>query len=138
MVPAIYVNTVGLRACYDEGKRCAETLFSDYARQHGLDIKMASEATFHGRVNLGNPHEATVLDIARHISDLLQTEAPFRFLPLPPDDPKRRCPDITLARHHLGWAPRMALEDGLRHTIAHFASRRRRQATREMTPHGLS
>jgi len=187
-----HVNIVGLRSCYDEGKRCAETLFSDYGAHHGLDTKiarifntygpgmsagdgrlvsnlivqglggrpltihgdgsqtrslcyvddlieglmrlMASGSTFHGPVNLGNPREATVLDIARCIGDLIGTEAPFRFLPLPADDPKRRCPDITLARRHLDWQPVIGMEDGLRRTIDDFAARRATGVGRASTP----
>ncbi len=177
-----HVNMIGLRACYDEGKRCAETLFSDYGRQYGLDVKiarifntygpgmsaddgrlvsnlitqglaghaltiygdgsqtrslcyvddlveglmrlMASGPTFHGPVNLGNPQEASILDIARCIGDLLEAGTPFRFLPLPPDDPKRRCPNIALARRHLDWEPEVGMAEGLRRTIAYFSGRR--------------
>lgn len=173
------VNMVGLRSCYDEGKRCAETLFSDYgARQHlstkiarifntygpgmsqndgrlvsnfilqalggreltiygdgsqtrsfcyvddmveGLVRLMESPASFRGPVNLGNPQEHTVLDIARLICRLVGVEASFEFLPLPADDPEQRCPDILLARRHLEWQPAIGLEAGLRKTIHYFA-----------------
>ncbi|WP_368639395.1 UDP-glucuronic acid decarboxylase family protein [Castellaniella ginsengisoli] len=175
------VNVVGLRSCYDEGKRCAETLFSDYGARHGVCTKIArifntygpgmalddgrlvsnlvvqalkghsmtlygdgsqtrslcyvddlidglvrlmeGPATFRGPVNLGNPRETTVLEVANAIREITGTSAPLVRLALPPDDPKRRCPDIVLARRHLGWRPMTGLKDGLRRTVADFAVR---------------
>ena len=173
-----HVNPVGARSCYDEGKRCAETLFFDYRRQHGLPIKvarifntygprmhpndgrvvsnfimqaladrpitvygkgrqtrsfcyvtdlvdgvarlMASDDEFTGPVNLGNPHECTVLELAEQIIFLTNSKSEIVFAPLPSDDPARRCPDITLARAMLDWRPRVALREGLERTIAYF------------------
>jgi UDP-glucuronate decarboxylase len=175
-----HVNPVGARSCYDEGKRCAETLFFDYRRQHGLPIKvarifntygprmhpndgrvvsnfivqalrgepisvygkgrqtrsfcyvsdtveallrlMASDEDFTGPVNLGNPHESTVLELAEKIISLTHSGSRIVFKPLPNDDPVRRCPDITLARAMLDWQPQVALDDGLARTIAYFDS----------------
>jgi UDP-glucuronate decarboxylase len=175
------VNIVGSRSCYDEGKRCAETLFCDYGLRHQLDIKIArifntygpgmaeddgrlvsnlilqalagrpltiygegtqtrslcyvddlieglvrlmdSPATFRGPVNLGNPQEHTILDIAQCISELVGVPATLAFMPLPADDPERRCPDILLAEHQLDWRPVTSLEDGLRATVHYFADR---------------
>jgi UDP-glucuronate decarboxylase len=172
------VNPLGPRACYDEGKRCAETLFFDYHRQHATRVKVArifntygprmhpqdgrvvsnfiiqaltgQDITLYGDgqqtrafcyvddmiegfvrlmdtgeemigpVNLGNPHEITVRALAERIVAL--TGAPSRLVaaPLPQDDPMQRCPDITLARHLLGWEPGVALDQGLTRTIAYF------------------
>jgi UDP-glucuronate decarboxylase len=172
------VNPVGERSCYDEGKRCAETLFHDYGRQYGVDIKIArlfntygpnmavrdgrvvsnlvvqaltgrpltiygdgmqtrafcyvddmvdgllrlmdSPRTFSGPVNLGNPAELSMLQIAESIQKASGRSAGLVFEPLPSDDPARRCPDITLARAVLGWQPKVTLEDGLRRTVAYF------------------
>ena len=172
------VNPIGIRSCYDEGKRCAETLFFDYYRQHALDIKvvrifntygpgmqlndgrvisnfivqalrgeditiygdgsqtrsfcfvsdlvegvvamMESPADFVGPVNLGNPGEYSIGEIAETIIRLCGVQSRLSYLPLPEDDPRQRQPDITLAREHLGWQPRIALEDGLRETIDYF------------------
>ena len=174
------VNPIGPRSCYDEGKRCAETLFFDYYRQHKLEIKVArifntygprmhpadgrvvsnfimqalkgepitlygdghqtrsfcyvddlidglvrlmeSPADFTGPVNLGNPAEFTMRELAELV--LEQTGASSRMitLPLPQDDPKQRQPDITLAKERLGWKPTVALRDGLKPTIAYFRS----------------
>ena len=175
------VNTLGPRACYDEGKRCAETLFFDYHRQHRVRIKVArifntygprmhpedgrvvsnfimqalggrpltifgegsqtrafcyvddlveglirlmetpDEVT--GPVNLGNPVELTVRDLAERIVALCGAPRELiEYRPLPQDDPARRCPDISLARSLLGWQPQVPLEDGLRRTIAYFAA----------------
>jgi len=172
------VNPIGVRSCYDEGKRCAETLFFDYRRQHKLAIKvarifntygprmrpddgrvvsnfivqalrgapitingsgqqsrsfcyvddlaegalefMASEADFTGPVNLGNPSELTMLDLARKVIELTGSRSALVFRPLPDDDPVRRCPDISLAKERLGWAPRTTLDDGLVKTITYF------------------
>ncbi|PLC48005.1 NAD-dependent dehydratase [Pollutimonas subterranea] len=173
------VNIVGIRSCYDEGKRCAETLFSDYGRCKRVQVKIArifntygpcmakgdgrvvsnfivqalngssmtvygdgsqtralcyvddmieglmrlmnSVDTFQGPVNLGSPRESTVLDIACRIRRLVGTDSPIEFEPLPSDDPVQRCPDILLARRHLGWEPKIDLDTGLRKTIAHFS-----------------
>ena len=172
------VNPLGPRACYDEGKRCAETLFFDYRRQHGLDIKvvrifntygprmrpndgrvvsnfilqalqgqditlygdgrqtrsfcyvddliraliamMASGRDTQGPINIGNPNEITIRELAETI--LRITGSPSRLVhqSLPQDDPLQRCPDITRARATLGWQPEVALESGLRRTIAYF------------------
>jgi UDP-glucuronate decarboxylase len=173
-----HVNPVGARSCYDEGKRCAETLFFDYRRQHGLPIKvarifntygprmhpndgrvvsnfivqalrgdpitvygkgrqtrsfcyvsdtvdafvrlMSTDADFTGPVNLGNPQECTVLELAELVVSLTSSRSKIVFAPLPTDDPVRRCPDIQLARAMLGWEPRVPLRDGLRATIDYF------------------
>lgn len=172
------VNPIGFRACYDEGKRCAETLFFDYYRQHRLEIKvvrifntygprmhpndgrvvsnfivqalrgepltiygdgsqtrsfcyvddliagmlemMESPADFTGPVNLGNPHECTMLELAETTLRLTGSKSKLERRPLPPDDPKQRQPDITLAKERLGWSPTVPLEDGLKETIAYF------------------
>jgi UDP-glucuronate decarboxylase len=174
------VNPIGLRSCYDEGKRCAETLFFDYRRQHRLPIKIArifntygprmhpndgrvvsnfivralrnQEITvygdgtqtrsfcyiddlvdalirlmdtpedFTGPVNLGNPAEFTILELAEMIIALAGSSSSIVHRPLPADDPKRRCPDIAKAREVLGWSPRIRLKDGLKKTIAYFES----------------
>src|SRR5687768_14426554 len=173
-----HVNPVGARSCYDEGKRCAETLFFDYRRQHGLPIKvarifntygprmhpndgrvvsnfivqalrgapitvygkgsqtrsfcyvsdliealvrlMASDVDFTGPVNLGNPHECTVLELAELIRELTGSRSQILFKPLPNDDPARRCPDITLAKAMLDWQPKVPLREGLARTIEYF------------------
>lgn len=172
------VNPIGIRACYDEGKRCAETLFFDYHRQHGLPIKvarifntygprmhpadgrvvskfivqalrgeattvygdgsqtrsfcyvddliegllklMASPDDFTGPVNLGNPEEFTIGDLAKEVSRLTGNQAGIGFAPLPADDPKQRCPDISLARDKLDWKPTIGLDAGLPRTIEYF------------------
>ncbi len=172
------VNPIGPRACYDEGKRCAETLFFDYHRQHGLRIKIARifntygprmhpddgrvvsnfivqalmgrPITLYGEgrqtrafcfvadlvdglvrlmgtldivtgpINLGNPHEITVRTLAETVIDLVGSRSSLVFRPLPADDPRQRCPDISQAREVLGWQPRVQLLDGLRQTIAYF------------------
>jgi UDP-glucuronate decarboxylase len=173
-----HVNPRGLRACYDEGKRAAETLFFDYHRQHRLEIKVArifntygprmhlndgrvvsnfivqalrnedvtlygdgsqtrsfcyvddliegiarlmqTEAEFIGPVNLGNPGEFTILELAEKVIALTGSKSRIVRKPLPSDDPRQRCPDITLARTSLGWEPKVALEEGLRRTIEYF------------------
>jgi UDP-glucuronate decarboxylase len=173
-----HVNSIGPRSCYDEGKRCAETLFFDYYRQHRLRIKVArifntygprmhlndgrvvsnfivqalrnqpitiygdgthtrsfcyvddlTEATvrfmdapddFTGPVNLGNPAEVTVRELARKIIDLTGSRSQIDYLPLPDDDPKRRQPDISLARQRLQWEPKVPLDEGLKRTIDYF------------------
>jgi UDP-glucuronate decarboxylase len=172
------VNPIGPRSCYDEGKRCAETLFFDYQRQHQLDIKvmrifntygprmspndgrvvsnfivqalrgedismygdgsqtrsfcyvddmidgfvrmMNSEAGFSGPVNMGNPGEFTMLELAEIVIRLTSSKSKLTFKPLPTDDPKQRQPDITLAKEKLGWEPKVCLEDGLKETISYF------------------
>jgi len=172
------VNPIGIRSCYDEGKRCAETLFFDYHRQHDLDIKvvrifntygprmhphdgrvvsnfivqalkgeditiygdgsqtrsfcyvddlievivrmMESERGFTGPVNIGNPVEHTMLELAEKVIALVGGRSKLVFQPLPADDPRQRQPDIRMARDKLGWEPKVALEDGLRETIGYF------------------
>lgn len=172
------VNCIGLRSCYDEGKRCAETLFFDYYRQHKLPIKVArifntygprmhpndgrvvsnfivqalkgepitiygdgsqtrsfcyvddqiealvqlmgSADDFTGPVNIGNPAEFSVRELAEKIIDLTGSRSRLTFNPLPQDDPRQRCPDIRLAKEALGWEPKVALEEGLKHTIPYF------------------
>ncbi|WP_457096681.1 UDP-glucuronic acid decarboxylase family protein [Lysobacter sp. P5_B9] len=172
------VNPVGIRACYDEGKRCAETLFFDYYRQHNLDIKvvrifntygprmhpndgrvvsnfivqalrgeditiygdgqqtrsfcyvddmiegfvrmMDTERGFTGPINVGNPCEFTMLQLAEEVLKQVGGRSKLAFKALPADDPKQRQPDITMARDKLGWEPTVQLEDGLRETIAYF------------------
>jgi UDP-glucuronate decarboxylase len=172
------VNPLGPRACYDEGKRAAETLFFDYHRQHRLQIKVArifntygprmhpndgrvvsnfivqalqgEDITLYGDglqtrafcfcddliegfirlmatgddvtgpVNLGNPHEISVRELAEHVLRLTGSASKLVFRPLPQDDPMQRCPDITLAKTTLGWEPRVPLEQGLARTIAYF------------------
>ncbi len=172
------VNPIGIRSCYDEGKRCAETLFFDYLRQHQLEIKvmrifntygprmhpqdgrvvsnfivqalqghditiygdgqqtrsfcyvddliegmvrlMNSRIDFTGPVNIGNPGEFTMLELAEKIIRLVGSHSKLVYKPLPEDDPKQRQPDIALAREELGWTPTVSLEDGLKETIAYF------------------
>jgi len=174
------VNTIGIRSCYDEGKRCAETLFFDYWRQHQLEIKvmrifntygprmhpndgrvvsnfivqalnnepitiygngsqtrsfcyvddtitgmikfMNSPAEFTGPVNIGNPTELTMLELAQCVLKLTGSKSELVFKPLPQDDPKQRQPDITLAKKVLGWEPKTALQDGIQKTINYFKS----------------
>jgi UDP-glucuronate decarboxylase len=172
------VNPIGPRACYDEGKRCAETLFFDYYRQHGLRIRvarifntygprmlandgrvvsnfivqalkgdpitiygegdqtrsfcfvsdlvegflrlMAAPDTITGPMNLGNPVESTIRELAERIIALTGSKSKLVHKPLPQDDPTRRRPDIGFARNALGWEPKVPLEDGLKETIAYF------------------
>ena len=172
------VNPIGPRSCYDEGKRCAETLFFDYYRQHDLDIKVArifntygprmhpndgrvvsnfivqalkneditiygdgsqtrsfcyvddliegfvslmnTEQGVTGPINLGNPGEFTMLELAEKVIYLTQSKSSLVFMPLPADDPKQRKPDISLAKDKLGWQPMVNLEDGLKETISYF------------------
>jgi UDP-glucuronate decarboxylase len=172
------VNPIGPRSCYDEGKRCAETLFFDYYRQHNLDIKVArifntygprmhpndgrvvsnfivqalrgeditiygdgsqtrsfcyvddlvegfirlmdTEAGFTGPVNLGNPNEFSMLELAENVLRLSGSQSKLAFRELPTDDPKQRKPDIALAREKLDWEPGVQLEDGLKETIGYF------------------
>lgn len=172
------VNPIGVRSCYDEGKRCAETLFFDYHRQHNLEIKvmrifntygprmhpndgrvvsnfivqalkgedisiygdgqqtrsfcyvddliegmlcmMDSPAEFTGPVNVGNPGEFTMLQLAEEVLRLTGSRSKLIFKPLPQDDPRQRKPDIALAQEKLDWQPRVSLEDGLKETIEYF------------------
>lgn len=172
------VNPIGIRSCYDEGKRCAETLFIDYHRQNNVKIKivrifntygpkmnpndgrvvsnfivqalkgeditifgdgtqtrsfqyvddlveamvrmMATDDSFTGPVNTGNPGEFTMLELAEKILDLTGSKSKIIFKPLPSDDPKQRKPDITLAKEKLNWEPKIQLEEGLVKTIAYF------------------
>lgn len=171
------VNPIGIRACYDEGKRTAETLFFDYHRQHGLDIRvvrifntygprmtandgrvvsnfivqalkgeditvygegtqtrsfcyvddlidgivrMMNAENFTGPVNLGNPGEFTMLELAELVLKLTGSKSKIVHQPLPADDPTQRCPVIDLAREKLGWQPTVKLEDGLKLTIDYF------------------
>lgn len=172
------VNPIGPRSCYDEGKRCAETLFFDYRRQHRLEIKvvrifntygprmhpqdgrvvsnfivqalggeditiygdgqqtrsfcyvddlvsgllamMATDDTCTGPVNLGNPGEFTMLELAERVIALVGSRSRVVHRPLPQDDPRQRRPDISLARDQLGWTPRVQLDEGLKKTIAYF------------------
>ncbi len=174
------VNPIGTRSCYDEGKRCAETLFFDYHRQHGLEIKVArifntygprmhqadgrvvsnfvvqalrgepitifgdgsqtrsfcyagdligglirlmeSEPGFTGPVNLGNPNEFTIKELAQEVLRQTGAGSEIRYLPLPADDPKQRQPDISLAQAKLDWRPEVPLTDGLKPTIAYFSA----------------
>ena len=180
------VNPIGIRACYDEGKRVAETLCFDYHRKHGIDIKVArifntygprmnaedgrvvsnfivqalrgeditiygdgsqtrsfcyvddlidgclalmdADTAFTGPVNLGNPSEFTIVELAELVARLTNTRPKLVNRPLPADDPKQRQPDISLARKVLGWAPKVPLEEGLQRTIAYFATELRREA----------
>lgn len=172
------VNPIGVRSCYDEGKRCAETLFFDYYRQHKLRIKVArifntygprmhprdgrvisnfiiqalkgeditiygdgsqtrsfcyvddmidgfiklmeSPDNFTGPVNMGNSSEIPIIELARKIIKLTKSKSDIVFKPLPHDDPKRRQPDISLAKKILNWQPTTSLEEGLKKTIAYF------------------
>jgi len=172
------VNPIGIRSCYDEGKRCAETLFFDYWRQHNLEIKvvrifntygprmhpndgrvvsnfivqalrgeditiygdgaqtrsfcyvddlieafirvMATPENFTGPVNIGNPGEFTILELAEKILKLIGGKSKIIFKALPQDDPKQRRPDITLAREALSWEPKIDLDAGLEKTISYF------------------
>ena len=172
------VNPIGIRSCYDEGKRCAETLFFDYWRQHKLRIKvvrifntygprmhpndgrvvsnfivqalrgtditiygtgqqtrsfchvddlveamvrmMATGDELTGPVNIGNPGEFTMLELAEKVLQLTGSRSKIVFEPLPADDPRQRQPEISLAREKLSWEPKVSLEDGLRETISYF------------------
>ena len=173
-----HVNPIGVRSCYDEGKRCAETLFFDYHRQHHLRIKvarifntygprmhmndnrvvsnfivqalkgasitiygdgsqtrsfcyvddlidgfirfMASEDGFIGPVNLGNPNEFSIKELAEKVIEMTGTRSKIVYHPLPADDPKQRQPDIALAQSQLAWQPTISLDQGLEKTIAYF------------------
>jgi UDP-glucuronate decarboxylase len=173
-----HVNPIGARSCYDEGKRCAETLFFDYYRQHKLRIKvarifntygprmhpndgrvvsnfivqalkgepitiygkgsqtrsfcyvndlvdalvrlMATPEHFTGPVNLGNPEEFTILELAKRVLELTGSKSELVYKPLPQDDPMQRQPDISLAERELGWKPTVPVQEGLRQTIEYF------------------
>lgn len=173
-----HVNPIGIRSCYDEGKRCAETLFFDYHRQHQLEIKvvrifntygprmhpndgrvvsnfivqalsgkditiygdgsqtrsfcyvddliegfirlMASPSDTTGPINIGNPVESTIKELAETVIAMVGGKSKLIFNPLPQDDPKQRKPDITLARNKLGWEPKVKLHDGLNNTVDYF------------------
>ena len=170
------VNPIGPRACYDEGKRCAETLFFDYYREYGVDIRVIRifntygprmavndgrvvsnfiiqalkneditiygdgsqtrsfqyvddlingmikmmKSDYIGPINIGNPDEFTILDLAKKVIDLINSKSKIIFKPLPQDDPKKRRPDITKAKKYLNWEPKVKLEDGLKNTIEYF------------------
>lgn len=178
-----HVNPMGPRSCYDEGKRCAETLFFDYYRQHDLPIRVArifntygprmhpddgrvvssfivkalknepievngdgSQTRsfcfvddmieglvtlmgigFTGPVNLGNPTETSILELAELVRELCGSNSEIQFSPLPDDDPQQRCPDISLAERHLGWVPTVGLEEGLERTVDYFDNLLRRE-----------
>jgi UDP-glucuronate decarboxylase len=172
-----HVNPIGPRSCYDEGKRCAETLFFDYQKQSGVDIRVVrifntygprmhpkdgrvvsnfimqaltgEDITLYGKgdqtrsfcyvddlvdgllgmmnqdvemgpVNLGNPVEFTINELAEMVIRLTDSKSKLVFKPLPTDDPTQRQPDITLAKKTMGWEPKVALEDGLKETISYF------------------
>ncbi|MFP9116197.1 UDP-glucuronic acid decarboxylase family protein [Flavobacterium sp. RNTU_13] len=172
------VNPIGIRSCYDEGKRCAETLFMDYHNQNQVDIKivrifntygpkmnpedgrvvsnfivqalkgeditifgdgnqtrsfqyvddlvegfirlMNTPKGFTGPVNIGNPNEFTMLELAENVLDLVGSKSKLTFMPLPQDDPKQRQPDISLAKKELDWEPKVQLREGLTKTIEYF------------------
>jgi UDP-glucuronate decarboxylase len=172
------VNPIGIRSCYDEGKRCAETLFFDYRRQHNLEIKvvrifntygprmhpndgrvvsnfivqalkgenitiygdgsqtrsfcyvddlitaiirmMSTESKFTGPVNIGNPSEFTMVELAQKVIELTGSLSTLVYQPLPSDDPRQRQPNISLARDKLNWEPKIKLEEGLIKTIEYF------------------
>lgn len=174
------VNPIGIRSCYDEGKRCAETLFMDYHRQHHIPIKiirifntygprmhaqdgrvvsnfivqalqnkditiygsgnqtrsfqyvddlieamirmMNTGNDFSGPINIGNPNEFTILQLAELVIAMTQSSSKIKFLPLPQDDPQQRKPDITLAKEKLAWQPTVELEEGIAKTISYFKS----------------
>jgi UDP-glucuronate decarboxylase len=173
-----HVNCIGPRSCYDEGKRCAETLFFDYQRQHGLQIKvirifntygprmhpndgrvvsnfivqalrgedvtifgegtqtrsfcyvddlidgmlrmMDSSDGFYGPVNIGNPGEFTMIELAERVLKITGSKSRLVKKPLPQDDPRQRQPDISLAKARLDWTPKVGLEDGLKETVRYF------------------
>lgn len=173
------VNTIGIRSCYDEGKRCAETLFFDYHRQNNVRIKVVrifntygprmhpedgrvvsnfiiqalkgqpitvygegqqtrsfcycdelvdgfvrfmdqTPDDFTGPMNLGNPGEFTILELAKMVIELTGSKSDIVYKPLPQDDPTQRKPDISLAQEKIGWDPQVSLSEGLRHTISYF------------------
>jgi UDP-glucuronate decarboxylase len=188
------VNPIGIRACYDEGKRAAETLFFDYHRQHGVQVKVArifntygprmhvndgrvvsnfivqalqglpitlygdgsqtrsfcyvddlvegllrlmdSPSDFTGPVNIGNPNEMTIRELAEMVVELCSSRSEIVYRPLPSDDPKQRKPDIRLAKKNLHWQPDVSLRDGLQKTIAYFDTilPRRPETVRRTSP----
>jgi len=186
------VNPIGIRSCYDEGKRCAETLFFDYHRQHQLEIKVArifntygprmhpndgrvvstfivqallgqpitlfgngdqtrsfcyvddlieglvrfmrSDREFVGPMNIGNPVEISVMQLAQRIIELCGSRSKLTFQPLPSDDPKQRQPNIELARKRLSWSPKWMLDDGLLPTINYFDSMLKSGSLAEQKP----
>ncbi len=171
-----HVNPIGIRSCYDEGKRCAETLFMDYHRQNGVEIRLMRifntygprmnaedgrvvsnfivqalrgeaitiygdgsqtrsfcycddniegmirlmEGEHIGPINIGNPNEFTMLELAEEVIELTGSKSKIVYLPLPQDDPKQRQPDISLAKRELNWEPKTQLREGLKATIAYF------------------
>jgi len=172
-----HVNPIGIRSCYDEGKRCAESLFVNYQHQNNIDIKiirifntygprmlpndgrvvsnfivqalrnenitvygdgsqtrsfqyiddllegmirMMNSNDFSGPVNIGNPHEFTILQLAEMVIKMTKSKSKITFKPLPQDDPTQRQPNISLAKEKLGWEPKVSLEEGLEKTIAYF------------------
>lgn len=183
------VNPIGQRSCYDEGKRCAETLFFDYYRQHNLQIKVARIFNTYGPrmhpndgrvvsnfilqalqnkpitvygdgsqtrsfcyvddlvnglillmntpddttgpINMGNPDEFSILELAEIVIELSNSKSEIEYKPLPSDDPKQRQPDISLARNSLGWEPKVRLKEGLKKTIIYFEELLRNILTRE-------
>jgi UDP-glucuronate decarboxylase len=185
-----HVNPHGIRSCYDEGKRCAETLFFDYHRQYGVDIKivrifntygprmhpedgrvvsnfivqalkgedltiygngeqtrsfcyaddlidgfvrlMESGPDVQGPMNMGNPHEFTMLQLAEKVLKITGSSSKLVFMPLPEDDPKQRCPDISFAKSALGWQPKIELDEGLGRTTKYF-----KDVIEERTQHRL-
>jgi UDP-glucuronate decarboxylase len=185
-----HVNPIGPRSCYDEGKRCAETLFFDYWRQHKLRIKvmrifntygprmhpndgrvvsnfivqallgkditiygdgsqtrsfcyvddlidgmmrlMGTGDAITGPINIGNPNEFTILELATKIIDMVGSKSKIARRPLPENDPRQRQPDITLAKKHLGWEPRTQVDQGLRLTISYFEKMLAGENTREL------
>jgi UDP-glucuronate decarboxylase len=189
------VNPTGKRACYDEGKRCAESLCFDYRRQHGTDVRVArifntygprmqvgdgrvvsnfivqallnrpitiygdgeqtrsfcyvddliralvgfitAESAISGPINIGNPEEFTVAELAELVIELTGSRSRITFEPLPSDDPSQRCPDIHLARRMLAWEPHVALREGLKRTIVHFDEVLMRERTHRVRAAGL-
>jgi UDP-glucuronate decarboxylase len=175
------VNPIGIRSCYDEGKRAAESLFTDYRRQYGVDTKIArifntygpkmaeddgrvvsnlviqalsnkpitisgdgsqtrsfcfvsdlidglflltnADQSISGPINLGNPNEFTILQLAEQIMKITKSKSKINFIKLPEDDPKQRKPDITKAQKILGWNPKIDLQEGLERTIKYFDTR---------------
>jgi UDP-glucuronate decarboxylase len=126
------VNPIGVRSCYDEGKRCAETLFFDYWREHRLRIKVArifntygprmhpNDGRVAGPINIGNPEEYTMLELAQLIIDLTGSKSRMVHKPRPQDDPRQRRPDISNAKKLLGWGPSTPVAEGMKRTIAYF------------------
>jgi UDP-glucuronate decarboxylase len=120
-----HVNSIGKRACYDEGKRCGEALAVAFREQHGVDARIAriflmARLRDPGPVNLGNPEELTVRQIAELVRDLSGSTSVLEYRPLPADDPTRRRPDISKARRALGWEPLVSAVEGLARTIEYF------------------